>query len=79
MILEIRRTSPNSLVKIVARVSSEFLANVSYPVGYIRSKCFRGWTCTCEDFRFRRIATNRNCKHIKEVRSTYGRYGAKVL
>jgi len=79
MILEIRRTSPNSLIKIIARVSSEFLADVSYTVGYIRSKTFRGWVCKCDDFLYRRIATNRNCKHIKEVRSTYGRYGAKVL
>jgi len=78
MILSIKRSKPGSPVKIQAKVASEFLANVSYVIGYIRSKNFRGWVCTCEDFFNRRLAAGRNCKHIREVRSTYGRYGTKV-
>jgi len=78
MIISIKRSKTGGFVKVQARVASEFLANVFYKVGYIRSKNFRGWVCTCEDFFNRRIALNRNCKHIKEVRSEFGRYGAKV-
>lgn len=78
MIVSIKRSKKGSLVKIQAVVASEFLADVFYKVGYIRSKNFRGWVCTCEDFFNRRMALGRNCKHIHEVRETYGRYGTKV-
>ncbi len=78
MILSIKRSTPGSLVKIQAHVASEYLADTSYLVGYIRSKTFRGWLCKCDDFFFRRKAINRNCKHIREVREAFGRYGAKV-
>lgn len=78
MIITIKRTKKGSLVKVMAKVASEFLADVSYTVGYIRSKSFRGWVCNCEDFLYRRIPTNRNCKHIREVRGSFGRYGSRV-
>ena len=78
MILSIKRSKPGSSVKIQAKVASDSKPGVDYKVGYIRSKNFRGWVCTCEDFYERRIASNRNCKHIKEVRKTYGRFGTKV-
>lgn len=78
MILSMKRTTPGSLVKITGKVASDTKPGVSYLVGYIRSKAFRGWICKCDDFFFRRKAINRNCKHIHEVRETYGRYGAKL-
>ena len=81
MILSIKRSVKGSLVKIQAVVLGSWRLPVGIPrykVGYIRSKNFRGWVCTCEDFFNRRIALNRNCKHIKLVRSQYGRYGQKV-
>ena len=78
MILSIKRSKKGSLVKIQARVQSASRPDVVHKVGYIRSKNFRGWVCACEDFFNDRIAKNRNCRHIKEVRKTYGRYGAKV-
>jgi len=77
MILKIKKCHGGA-VKVRAEVGSDADPFTTYRVGYIRSKSFRGFVCTCEDFFNRRIGTNRNCKHIKEVRQTYGRYATKV-
>lgn len=80
MILKIRRSKIRSgSVKLYARVASRTRQGVDHAVGYIRSKNFRGWLCDCEDFFFTQKAKNRNCDHIREVRTKYGRYGARLV
>ena len=50
----------------------------TYNFAYIRRANFRGWICSCDNFILHMLGRNRNCKHIKHVRSEVGRYGAKV-
>lgn len=49
----------------VFRVQSARTSGVWYPVEY--SRMLDRWTCTCADFRHRRLPTGQNCKHIEAV------------
>ena len=79
MIKSIKRSNNrHGSVKLYARVASRSRANLSHLVTYVRSVSTRSFLCSCENFMFHAFAKNRNCAHIREVRNTYGRYGAKV-
>ena len=76
-ILKIQRSkSSGSGVKIHGTILGD--KGVSYRFGYIRRQNFRGWLCSCDSFILSMFSKHRNCKHIKLVRSTYGRYGTLV-
>ena len=49
----------------VFRAESNRTRGVFYPVEY--SMMLRRWVCTCADFRYRRLLTGQNCKHIEAV------------
>jgi hypothetical protein len=76
-ILKIRRTKQRtSSLKVYADVLGD--SGQIYKVAYFRRPTYRGWNCTCDNFILGQQAKNRNCKHIKLVRSTYGRFAAQV-
>ena len=49
----------------VFRVESNRTRGVFYPVEF--SRMLDRWVCTCADFRYRRLPTGQNCKHIEAV------------
>jgi len=76
-ILKIRRSrNRDTGLKIYADVLGD--SGKTYKVGYIRRPNFRGWICSCENFMLSMFAKKRNCKHIRHVRETYGRFGTRV-
>jgi hypothetical protein len=76
-VLSIKRTtSRDSKLKVYGKILGD--KGIVYSFAYFRSKFFRGWTCTCDNFILSQMAKKRNCKHLHEVRSLYGRYGAQV-
>src|SRR5580704_17302878 len=48
-------------------VASESKPGVSYVVQFIRRSGQRRWFCDCADFKFRRLAEVRHCKHVHVV------------
>jgi hypothetical protein len=48
-------------------VGSESTPSVEYVVQFIRRARQRRWFCDCADFKFRRLARKRHCKHIHEL------------
>lgn len=75
-LLSIKRSGGESGVKIYGTMLGD--KGITYRFAYIRRQGFRGWQCSCDSFVLDKAAKNRNCKHIKEVRKTYGRYGTLV-
>lgn len=65
-------------VKVYAKVQSRTREAVQHLVVYVRNHKVRGWFCSCENFLFDQLAKNRNCDHIREVRTKFGRFGTKV-
>jgi hypothetical protein len=72
-----RTTRPLNGVKLYAKVMSAFGEDI-YTVLYIRTKNVRRWMCNCSTFMYRQFGKGRNCKHIREIRAEYGRFGTKV-
>jgi hypothetical protein len=75
-IIKIKRSNQKTGLKVYGTVRGE--SGKVYNAAYIRRSNFRGWICSCENFFFTMFKKNRNCKHIKFVRSQVGRYGASV-
>lgn len=76
-ILKIKRPRvANTGLKVYGEVKGD--SGKVYRFGYFRRPTFRGWLCSCESFVLSMFAKHRNCKHIRMVRSEYGRFGAKV-
>ena len=75
-ILSIKRSTQKTGLKIYGKIVGE--SGKTYSFAYIRRLNFRGWICSCENFFFTMFKKGRNCKHIKHVRSEFGRYGALV-
>jgi hypothetical protein len=73
-VLSVKRATFGS-VKLYGKVLGE--KGKTYSFGYIRHAYFRGWVCSCEDFLYNRVSKKQNCKHLRCVRVTLGRYGAK--
>ena len=48
-------------------VQSESKPDVQYVVQFIRRNHTRRWFCDCPDFKFRRLARKRHCKHAREL------------
>lgn len=76
-ILKIKRSKQKGTgLKIYGEVLGD--SGKTYKFAYIRRSTFRGWICACENFFLSKVAKNLNCKHLKLVRTTYGRYGQNV-
>lgn len=76
-ILKIKRSKvEGSTLKVYGSVLGD--KGLIYKVAYFRGPLRRGWICSCDNFVMSKAAKNRNCKHIKLVRGTYGRYGSQV-
>ncbi len=48
-------------------VASESTPGVEYVIQFIRRARQRRWFCDCADFKFRRLARKRHCKHIHQL------------
>lgn len=48
-------------------VESESQPGTRYVVQFIRRSGQRRWFCDCPDFKFRRLARMRHCKHAREL------------
>lgn len=48
-------------------VESESQPGTRYNVQHIRRNGQRRWFCDCADFKFRRLARKRHCKHAREL------------
>lgn len=48
-------------------VESESNPGSRYVVQFIRRSGQRRWFCDCADFKFRRLARKRHCKHCREL------------
>jgi hypothetical protein len=48
-------------------VASESKPGVQYVAQFIRRSHQRRWFCDCADFKFRRLARRRHCKHLREL------------
>jgi hypothetical protein len=48
-------------------VASEARPGIHYVVQFIRRSRQRRWFCDCADFKFRRLARRRHCKHLREL------------
>ena len=72
-----RVKNPKEGVKLYASVLNGLTRKI-HAVVYIRTKNFRGFLCNCENFFFSCVGKNRNCKHIRLVRKSYGRFGTNV-
>ena len=48
----------------IAHISSSRKKSVEYQVRY--SQILKRWVCDCPDFRYRRMDSEHNCKHITE-------------
>jgi len=48
-------------------VASESQPGTEYVVQFIRRAGQRRWFCDCADFKFRRLARKRHCKHLHEL------------
>lgn len=79
MNIQIQRSKVRGDVKVYASVQSRSRPETQHRVVYIRNKNMRRWLCSCENFLFNRVGKNRNCDHIKAIRSTFGRFATKVL
>ena len=75
-ILAIKRSKSGGSIKIYGTILGD--SGKTYRFGYIRRRTFRGWICSCESFLLNQIGKNRNCKHLRHVRTQYGRFGALV-
>lgn len=75
-ILKVKRSNQGTGLKIYGEVLGD--SGKVYKFGYFRRPNFRGWLCSCESFVLRMFANRKNCKHIRLVRATYGRFGAQV-
>jgi hypothetical protein len=57
-------------------VASESQPGTQYVVQFIRRARQRRWYCDCSDFKFRRLARRRHCKHARALatmaRETHG-------
>lgn len=45
-------------------IASESQVGVTYVAQFIRRAGQRRWFCDCADFKFRRLARRRHCKHL---------------
>jgi len=81
-ILAIKRSSQGTGLKVYGKIQGDSLNNQGkpkvYKFAYFRRPNFRGWLCSCENFLLSKFAKHRNCKHLHQVRSQYGRYGSLV-
>jgi predicted nucleic acid-binding Zn finger protein len=73
-IITIKHNSLKTGLKVYGKVLGE--SGKAYSFAYIRRRTFRGWLCTCENFLFSAFKKNRNCKHLRFVRSQVGRYAS---
>lgn len=48
-------------------VTSESKPDTNYVAQFIRRAGMRRWFCDCPDFKFRRLARKRHCKHLHEL------------
>lgn len=48
-------------------VASESQPGVQYVAQHIRRAGQRRWFCDCADFKFRRLARKRHCKHLHQL------------
>ena len=48
-------------------VASESKSDTNYVAQFIRRAGMRRWFCDCPDFKFRRLARKRHCKHLHEL------------
>lgn len=48
-------------------VGSESQPGTRYVVQHVRRSGQRRWFCDCADFKFRRLARKRHCKHCREI------------
>jgi hypothetical protein len=48
-------------------IASESRPGVQYVAQFIRRARQRRWFCDCPDFKFRRLAQRRHCKHLHEM------------
>ncbi len=48
-------------------VASESRPGLRYVVQFIRRAGQRRWFCDCADFKFRRLARKRHCKHARDL------------
>jgi len=48
-------------------VASESQPGTQYVVQHIRRAGQRRWFCDCADFKFRRLARKRHCKHLRQL------------
>lgn len=48
-------------------VASESTPGAHYIAQHVRRAGQRRWFCDCADFKFRRLARKRHCKHLREL------------
>lgn len=48
-------------------IASESNPETEYVAQFIRRAGMRRWFCDCADFKFRRLARKRHCKHLHEL------------
>lgn len=77
-IISIKRAKKGSSIKLYGKVRSETDPMTVYSFAYIRREGFRGWVCSCESFLLNKFGKHRNCKHIRQVREEFGRFGVLV-
>lgn len=54
----------------IAHISSSSKKSVEYQVRY--STILKRWVCDCPDFRYRRMDSGEDCKHITEYLTRLG-------
>jgi hypothetical protein len=74
-VISIKRAKDGGPLKIYGKILGE--SGKIYNFAYYRG-IHREWQCTCESFMLSEKGKNGNCKHLRFVRKTYGRYGATV-
>lgn len=74
-VISIKRAKDGGPLKIYGKILGE--SGKVYNFAYYRG-LHREWQCTCESFMLSEKGKNGNCKHLRHVRKTYGRYGASV-
>ena len=74
-VISIKRSKQSGPLKIYGRILGE--NGIVYTFGYYRG-IHREWQCTCDSFMLSEKGKNGNCKHLRFIRKTYGRYGATV-
>lgn len=48
-------------------VASESKPGTEYVIQFIRRSRQRRWFCDCADFKFRKLARKRHCKHLRQL------------